>query len=78
VYAKFEVSGIPDDVPIVVQFQDDEGGLIDGIEGVWESGDAKKCINAPLEIKPGLDRVLAVFGAGYQYELQVKNGVRFD
>jgi putative serine protease PepD len=79
VYAKFEISGIPNDVPVMIQFQDiDNGALVDNVEGLWQQGEAPLCLARHFKFKTGLHRVAAVFAAGYQNELQVGNAVQFD
>jgi putative serine protease PepD len=78
VYAKFLVTGIPDDTPVAVGFFDPTtNNLIDSADSVWIYGPSARCIAPAFEIPQGLSQVVAILDIGYQDDLQVTNAVDF-
>jgi putative serine protease PepD len=79
VYAKFFVTGIPDDTPFAVGFFDPTtNDIIDSLDSVWIYGPSPRCISPAFEIPQGLRGVVAVIDIGYQDDLQVTNAVDFS
>ncbi|WP_029111853.1 FHA domain-containing protein [Mycobacterium sp. URHB0044] len=79
VYAKFSVTGIPDDTPFAVGFFDPTtNDIIDSLDSVWIYGKSSRCISPAFQIPAGISQVVAVIDIGYQDDLQVTNAVDFS
>ncbi|MFX0578689.1 FHA domain-containing protein [Nocardia nepalensis] len=78
IYAKFEVTGIPDATPFVIAFiADDKRTVLFQAESTWKLGEAKQCVEQNLEIPRGIKGADAILIVGPQNEVRVVNPVRF-
>jgi putative serine protease PepD len=79
VHAKFIVTGVPDDTPVIVAFVDPKTKtIVDSTDSVWIFGKSAMCIAPVFKVPPGLTQVVAVLDIGYQDDLKVADAVDFS
>lgn len=77
VYAEFDVEGVPEGTPIVIDLYGVDGSLLDSQTATWDGSEG--CLDYPVTLGgAGVEGIDAVFSAGANGEIEVHNQVSFQ